>query len=548
MGKYSRMVIFFVTCMAIFMGASQLAYGIQVREIKYENKVPIDKVWTIKFSKSFAKESINKDTLKLIDKDGNEIEVTTKIVDEKTVEVCPVTEYRFGTSYTLFIREGVKGLNHEGLEEEVSFSFETEEYSMSELSNFIAWEAAINYDAYKGILNDKDSMVNKKANNQNLQGISPLTYFLNYEGGHIEGLKKVINEDYITKLKNNGYELIPTFHVVRDYSIHGSYKDFIDSVAKFFGNEDKENKIIKEISNSLKELEVDKIIIDFEALGGENRDGFTEFIKKLKEAIGNKEIMICVAYPYDGSVYFDFMNIRELEPYTDAFMFMAYDERTASSLDAGSVSSYPWVKFGVEVLLDKGVPNNKLILAIPLYTRDFAVIQGDSEFNSVIVTKRVENGKEASLYEKADDTSKVIKSVTYGDQFVTEDYFEDGNNKWYKVKVGEGSGFIKEDFITFLNPGDKREFVVGCNTVRQKDIQIIMKEGEDISISYDDISKQNVLTYYKYDKARTVKLKHKIWLEDQESLQWRIKLIEDYKLKGAAGWRLGYENEDFYKK
>ncbi len=543
-----RIMTSFLTCMAIIFGTSQLAYGFQVRKMKSDSKVPIDKVWTITFSKGFVEESINNDTLKLEDNEGNEVEITTKIVNEKTIEMHPIKEYKFGTSYTLFIKEGVVGINQEILEQEVSFTFETEEYSMSQLSNFIGWEAAINNDAYAGILNNKYSMVNKKAKNQNLQGISPLTFFFNYMDGEVESLKTVINEEYMTTLKNNGYELIPTFHVTRDYNIHGTYKSFSNSIGNFFGNEDKENKIIEEIGNSLKELEADKIIIDFEALGGDNKNGFTEFIKKLKEAIGKKEIMICVAYPYDGSPYFDFINIRELEPYTDAFMFMAYDERTASSVDAGSVSSYPWVKFGVDILLDKGVPNNKLILAIPFYTMDFAVVEGKSEFNSVIVTSRVVNGKEVALYEKADETSKVIKSVTYGDQFVTEDYFEDGNNKWYKVKVGEGSGFIKADFITFLNPGDKREFVVGAGTVLQKNIDKIIKESEDVSISYDDKAKQNVLTYYKFDKSGTAKLKHKIWLEDEQSLQWRIKLIEEYELKGAAGWRLGYENEDFYLK
>ncbi|MCM1991973.1 glycosyl hydrolase family 18 protein [Oceanirhabdus seepicola] len=542
MRKYIRMMTVFVTCMAVFLGTSQLVYGIQGREIKHDKKVPIDKVWRIIFSESFVEESINKDTVILKEKDGNQLEITTKIIDNKTVEVYPIKDYRFGTSYTLFIKEGVKGINQEGLAEEVSFSFETEEYSMSELSDFIAWEAAINNDAYKGILNNKGNMVNKKANDQNLQGISPLTYFFNYKDGKVESLKKVINQEYITKLKNNGYELIPTFHVIRDNSVHGLFKDFTDSVGELFGNEDKENKIIEEIADSLKDLEADKIIIDFEAIGEENRDGFTEFIKKLKQAIGNKEIMICVAYPYDGSPYFDFMNIRELEPYTDAFMFMAYDERTSNSIDAGAVSSYPWVKFGVDVLLDKGVPNNKLILAIPFYTMDFAVVEGDSEFNSVIVTSRVVNGNKATLYENADETSKVIKPVTYGEQFVTEDYF----NGWYKVKVGEGSGFIKKDFITFLNPGDKNEIVVGWDTVRQKDVDAIMKEGEEISISYDDSSKHNVLTYYKYDKSGTAKLKHKIWIEDEESFQWRIKMIKEYKLKGAAGWRLGYESDGFY--
>lgn len=60
-------------------------------------------------------------------------------------------------------------------------------------------------------------------------------------------------------------------------------------------------------------------------------------------------------------------------------------------------------------------------------------------------------------------------------------------------------------------------------------------------IEYDLDSKQNFIesTY----KDQNIK----IWLEDELSLNKRIKLIKKYKLAGVAGWRKGYEENIYYE-
>ncbi len=47
---------------------------------------------------------------------------------------------------------------------------------------------------------------------------------------------------------------------------------------------------------------------------------------------------------------------------------MTYDEHWASSPEAGSVASLPWVRKGLERILEQ-VPAEKLLLGIPFYTR-----------------------------------------------------------------------------------------------------------------------------------------------------------------------------------
>ena len=66
----------------------------------------------------------------------------------------------------------------------------------------------------------------------------------------------------------------------------------------------------------------------------------------------------------------------------DLIMLMAYDEHWASSPLPGSVASLPWVERGVKRVLEE-VPAEKLVLAVPFYTRVWQVeSQGGSEVST----------------------------------------------------------------------------------------------------------------------------------------------------------------------
>lgn len=64
-------------------------------------------------------------------------------------------------------------------------------------------------------------------------------------------------------------------------------------------------------------------------------------------------------------------------------------------------------------------------------------------------------------------------------------------------------------------------------------------EDIDYKLTYDEKLGQNYIETKK--NGNTIK----IWLEDKESIIKRINLINEYSLKGIAGWRKGYE-EDYY--
>lgn len=62
----------------------------------------------------------------------------------------------------------------------------------------------------------------------------------------------------------------------------------------------------------------------------------------------------------------------------------------------------------------------------------------------------------------------------------------------------------------------------------------------NVSTVLDPISGQNYIEYVKEDGV------YKVWLEDYDSIQKRIDLMEKYELAGYSAWRLGYETSDIW--
>ncbi|KEH84991.1 Ig-like domain-containing protein [Clostridium novyi] len=87
--------------------------------------VPRDKIFTINFNKEIDEESITKDTLIVIDKNGKimntEIHLCT---DNKTIIVLPPKEgYIEGEQYAILIKKGIKALDSSVIKKQVVMIF-----------------------------------------------------------------------------------------------------------------------------------------------------------------------------------------------------------------------------------------------------------------------------------------------------------------------------------------------------------------------------------------------------------------------------------------
>ena len=62
----------------------------------------------------------------------------------------------------------------------------------------------------------------------------------------------------------------------------------------------------------------------------------------------------------------------------------------------------------------------------------------------------------------------------------------------------------------------------------------------DVKASWDEVTAQN---YVEYEKDGTV---YKMWMEDEDSLTEKLRLISGANVAGVAAWRLGYEKEGIW--
>ena len=102
----------------------------------------------------------------------------------------------------------------------------------------------------------------------------------------------------------------------------------------------------------------------------------------------------------------------------DYIIFMAYDEYGESSTKAGTTAGYDWVELGIKKFLETEVAPEKLILAVPLYTRLWTEdSSGKVTKKSVVSMKDIDDTIPSNVEKKWDDKLK---------QYYVE--YKDGNN------------------------------------------------------------------------------------------------------------------------
>ena len=118
--------------------------------------------------------------------------------------------------------------------------------------------------------------------------------------------------------------------------------------------------------------DVDGINIDFEDVKDADANGLTAFTKELRNYTERQGLNLSIdtLVPKPWTVEYD----RDaLSNYVDYLAVMSYDEHYAGSTIPGSVSSLPFVIEAIEGCLSEGVPAEKLLMGVPMYTRIWVV-------------------------------------------------------------------------------------------------------------------------------------------------------------------------------
>lgn len=385
--------------------------------------------------------------------------------------------------------------------------------------------------------NKDEDYILKNSKEQGLQVICPTWFYLDGEVEKPENINiyEKGDKEYANVAHKNGYKV---WAVLGDCNREiGKTKDSVKRANKIFNDAAIQSKIIDQTVKYVKEYNVDGINIDFEALGKENKDGFTNFVKKLYPKL--KEIGCTLSVDVNAiavnSIYSETYDRPELAKNCDYLVFMAYDEHWGGSITPGSVASYDWVQKGVNDILKQGVPKEKLILGVPFYTIDYAFVKIKPEVDSVIVTSNT------YLYKNKCEDGEKVKECIYGENFK----LLDKDDKWYEVEYNNNKYYLLKSATQFAPKNEIKLFNVGYDSRGMNEVDKLyndLKKDSRTNTFYDEYVKQNVIEYYKKDKSGRVDLQHQIWKEDLNSMEWRIDVVNKYDLAGAGAWKL--YNED----
>lgn len=187
-------------------------------------------------------------------------------------------------------------------------------------------------------------------------------------------IQNKVDKNYLNWARSVGYDIWVMF----------SNNSKIDSTNNILNDSKLREKVIENVLQVCLNNKFEGINVDFEYMYKEDKDMYSQFIRELSVAFHkhNMFVSVDVTVP-DGtekwSLCFDRKALGEAVDYV---VLMAYDQTPGSSQKPGSVSAKNWVELNVAKLLTE-VEKDKLVLGMPLYTRSWKTINGQTESSTV---------------------------------------------------------------------------------------------------------------------------------------------------------------------
>lgn len=343
--------------------------------------------------------------------------------------------------------------------ETTSGNFIEPEYTNISVNHTInmAWHNIDNPDA-------NSYMLETLADTKGLTTVAPTWFSISDTDGN---LQSIASSEYV----NYAHQInLDVWGVLRDF--HGGINSY-DETYQVLSYTSKRESLINQVIAEAIQSGIDGINLDFELISTECGEHYIQFVRELSVKCRQNGLVLSVDN-YVPQPYNEHRDLKEQGIVADYVMIMGYDEHTEGSYESGSVSSYGYVKEGIENALEL-VPNEKLVVGIPFYTRLW------QETEKTADQLAEEQGTEAALYPKS------VTSTAMG--------------------MDEAS-------------------------------QVLEQAG--VQAQWDNTTKQN------YAQWETEEVIYKIWLEDENSLEEKMKLIKSENLAGVAEWALGMEKNGIW--
>ena len=198
------------------------------------------------------------------------------------------------------------------------------------------------------------SVLETIASTKGLTTISPTWFSVADNSGNINS---IASTEYVNYAHQAGIEV---------WALVDNFNKEVDQMELLSHTSSRENLTNALVSEALKSG-VDGINVDFETISTEVGEHYIQFIRELSVKCRLNNLVLSVDN-YVPKGYNEHYHRKEQGIVADYVIVMGYDEHFGGSYESGSVASYNYVKEGIEETI-KDVPANKVINAVPFYTR-----------------------------------------------------------------------------------------------------------------------------------------------------------------------------------
>lgn len=266
----------------------------------------------------------------------------------------------------------------------------------------LVWEYAQN--------STKDRSDEKKKDAINV--VSPTWIYASDEKGNIT---ESITSRYISWASSNDYEVWPT---IKNDNIG------IEKTSLLVTNMENRKEFIDNILEICKQYNFEGINLDFEHMYQRDRDEYVILVRELAATLKQEGIItsVDVNVPDGSSEWSLCYDSKAISDSCDYIMVMAYDQYGQSSSVAGPVAGLNWVEKNLQKMIERdGIDNNKLVLGVPFYSRQWNVKDGKVTKTTAITMetakKQIDNNskwnEELGQYVISKTNSNGVEVITY---------------------------------------------------------------------------------------------------------------------------------------
>ena len=285
--------------------------------------------------------------------------------------------------------------------------------------------------------------------------VSPAFFHLNTSGELTENVGTK-GQAYIDWAHSNGYKVWTM--------VQNAGNGMLKVTSDIMNDYNKRQKLINQIVNYCVKYKLDGINIDFENMKKEDKDMYSRFIIELTPRLKDMGIVVSVDVTApDGSETWSLCFDRNvIGDVADYIIFMAYDQYGTSSNKSGTTAGYDWVNLSLNKFLKtEEIESNKIILAIPLYTRLWTEdSSGKVVKQSTVSMKNIDSILPSGVNKQWDDNLKQYYVEYQDGQYTKKMWIEDEKSLKEKINLinsnnlgGVASwekGMETDNFWTFL--------------------------------------------------------------------------------------------------